>query len=183
MKLFNAALIIVSAALTACAAAVVLKASDGVTYFCGETASFTPDGRLPYGKTEAAVKRELLAGGARIVETVTLPAPGHGMRPKTVVTELKRRGKKLVYDAADQKGTFSGTVTFKDAELKSWTYDLKFRDGGAVKGTGALTAEGLKTEKSVTAGRPMLVRDDLKAVSQEEYQAMVNSFQPARGME
>ena len=119
MKALMTGLIVAAAALAACAGAVTLKATGGTAHYYGRVSFFSPDGRLPYGKTDSAVKREVLDDGARIIETVTQPAAGHGMRPKESVTELKRRNKTLVYDASDTKGTFSGTVVFNSPGLKS----------------------------------------------------------------
>lgn len=183
MEILKSGLIVAAAALSACAGTVVIKAPGGAAYYCGEVAFFSPDGRLPYGKTEAAVKREILDNGALIIETVTQPAPSPSMPPKTIVTELKRRKGKLVYDASDAAGTFTGTLTFRDAELKSWTYNIRLKAGGTVKGSGSLTAEGIKTAKQLTGGRPMSVKEDLKTASEEQYTAAVNSMKPAFGAE
>jgi hypothetical protein len=183
MEFFKAGAILLAAALSACAGTVAVKAASGAAYYYGEAAFFSPDGRLPYGKADKAVKREILDNGARIVETVTQPAPSPSMQPKVIVTELKRRKGKLVYDASDAGGTFTGTLTYKDAELKNWTYNIKLKAGGTIKGTGSITAEGLKTEKQLTGGRPMAIKEDLKTVSEEQYAAAVNSMKPPFGAE
>ncbi len=184
MKVFTAVVAVSAAALAACAGAVTLKVAGGVSYYYGQVSSFSPDGKLPYGKNDLALKREVLDGGARVVETVTEAAPAPGMRPRVTVTELKRRKKTLVYDAADDKGAFSGTVTFKDPALSSWTYRIKFVKGGELTGSGSLSGDGIKTEKSVTGpGRPMMLREDLKAVSEDNYRVQVGMMMPARGME
>ena len=184
MEAFKIGLIIVAAALSACAGTVVLKAAGGTAYYYGQVSFFSPDGKLPYGNTDSAVKREVLDGGARIIETVTQPGAGHGMRPKEFVTQLKRRKKTLVYDASDAGGTFTGTVTFKEAELKTWTYKIKLKAGGAIKGTGWLTPEGVKTEKQLLGvARPMTVKEDLKTVSERDYKMHVNEMRPPGGAE
>ena len=131
MEAFKVGLIIIAAALSACAGAVALKAAGGTAYYYGQVSFLSPDGKLPYNKTDSVVKRETLDGGARIIETVTQPGSGHGMRPKEFVTELKRRKKTLVYDASDAGGAFTGTLTYKDPELKTWTYNIKLKDGEA----------------------------------------------------
>lgn len=126
----------------------------------------------------------MLDGGERIIETVTQPGPAHGMRPKEFVTELKRRRKTLVYAASDAGGTFTGAVTFKDPGLKTWTYDIKLKAGGTLKGSGGLTPEGLKTEKGLAGvDRPMLVREELKTVSERDYKMRVNEMRPPGGAE
>lgn len=183
MEIFKTGFVVMATALSACAGTIAIKAAGGAAYYYGEVSYFSPDGRLPYGKSESAVKREILDGGARIIETVTQPGNSPSMPARTIVTELKRIRKTLAYSAADEGGTFSGKVTFKDAGLKTWTYDIKLKDGGAVKGSGKLTAEGISTEKQLTGGRPMSIKEDLKTVSEEQYTAAVNSMKPARGAE
>ncbi|HCC46503.1 MAG TPA: hypothetical protein DEQ38_00040 [Elusimicrobia bacterium] len=178
MEIFKIGFITMAAALSACAGTIVIKAAGGAAYYSGQASFFSPDGRLPYGKTDSVVKREILDGGARIIETVTQPGNSPSMQPKQIVTELKRRKKTLIYAASDAGGTFSGTVTFKDGDLKSWTYNIKLKAGGAVKGSGKLDAEGIKTEKQLTGGRPMLVKEDLKTISEEEYTVALNLMKP-----
>jgi len=184
MEAFKIGFIIIAAALSACAGTVVLKAAGGTAYYYGQVSFFSPDGKLPYNNTDSAVKREVLDGGARIIETVTKPGPAHGMRPKEFVTELRRRKKTLVYDVSDAGGNFTGTVTFKDAGLKTWTYNIKLKAGGTIKGSGGLTPEGLKTEKRIAGvDRPMLVREDLKTISERDYKMYVNEMRPPGGAE
>ena len=184
MEAFKVGFIIVAAALSACAGTVVLKAAGGTAYYYGQVSFFSPDGKLPYNKTDSAVKREVLDGGDRIVETVTQPGSGHSMRPKEFITGLKRRKKTLVYDASDAGGTFTGTVTYKDPGLKAWAYDIKLKAGGAIKGSGKLSPEGITTEKQLSGGsRPMLVKEDLKTVPEREYKMRVDEMRPPGGAE
>lgn len=184
MEAFKVGLIIAAAALSACAAAVTLKAPGGVYYYYGAVDHFSPDGKLPYGNTEAAVKREVLDGGARIIETVTQPGSSPSMPPEEYVAELKRRKKTLVYDVSAAGAAFSGTVTFKDPGLKAWTYDIKLKSGGMLKGSGRLTPEGIKTEKRFSGGdRPMLFKESLKPVSEREYTRRVEEMRPAKDAE
>ena len=179
MEAFKIGFIIIAAALSACAGAAALKAAGGSAYYYGQVSSFSPDGRMPYGNADSAVKREILDDGAHIIETVTQPGPSPSMRPKEIVTELKRRGKTLVYDASDAGGTLAGAVTFQDPELKTWAYNIKLKAGGTIKGTGKLSPEGIKTEKLLSGGgRPMSVKEDLKAVSEREYRMRVNEMRP-----
>jgi hypothetical protein len=184
MDVFKIGLIILAAAAAACAGAVVLKVSDSEVFYYGQVAFFSPNGKLPYGETEAAVRRQVLENGARIVETVTQPGRSPGMRPVEIVTELKRRGRTLAYDASDAGATFTGTLTFKDAELKAWTYDIKLKAGGTIKGTGELTPAGIKTAKQLAGtGRAMLIREDLGVINAAEYKRRVAELLPARGAE
>ncbi|MDO8804145.1 MAG: hypothetical protein Q7R35_06930 [Elusimicrobiota bacterium] len=184
MQFFKVGFIIIGAALSACAGTGAPKAAGGTAYYYGQVSYLSPDGKLPYNSTDSAVKREMLDGGARLIETVTQPGSGHSMRPKEFVTKLKRRKKTLVYDASDSGGTFTGTLTFKDRRLRSWTYRIKLKDGGAIKGSGRLSPEGIKTEKQLTGtGRPMLIREDLKAVTEQEYEMRVNEMRPPGGAE
>lgn len=184
MDIFKIGLIILAAAAAACAGAVVLKVQNGEAFYYGQVSFFSPDGKLPYGETESVVKREVLENGARIVETVTQPGRAPGMRPVEIVTELKRRGKTLAYDAKDAGGTFSGRLIFKDSGLKAWTYDIKLRDGGTITGTGELTPAGIKTAKQLAGtARAMLVKEDLGVIKAAEYARRVAEMMPARGAE
>ena len=184
MEVLKAGFIIIAAALSACAGAVALKAAGGTAYYCGQVSFFSPDGKLPYGNTESAVKREILEGGARIIETVTQPGAGHSMRSKETVTVLKRRKKTLVYEVSDAGGTLTGVVTFKDSGLTKWTYDIKIKTGGAIKGSGGLSPDGIVSEKQLTGGgRPMLVREELKTVTEGRYRMSVNDMRPPGGAE
>lgn len=184
MEIFKIGILVVSTVLAACAGAVTLKVADGVSYYYGSVSMLSPDGRLPYNKTESAVKREIMEGGARIIETVTQPGPSHSMKPEIYVTELRRRKKTLVYDVSDKGGTFSGTVTFSDPALRSWTYDIKLKDGSAITGRGELAKEGILTEKQLTGvKRPMMVKEKLKPVSEGVYKMRVSEFYPPGGAE
>lgn len=183
MNALKTSLILAAAALCACAGAVTLKAAGGTAYYFGPVELLSPDGRLPYGKTEAALKREILDGGARIIETVTQPGAAPGVPARETVTELRRLKKKLAYSVSDAKGSFSGTVTFKDPELKSWTYNIKLAKGGDIKGSGSVSEAGIKTEKQLAGGRPMLVRENLKAVTEAEYLRRVEEFKPHKWAE
>lgn len=184
MRASSVGLIIVAASLSAVATAATPNAGGGVAYYYGQVLFFSPDGKLPYGDTDAAVKREILDGGARIVETATQPGSSHGMRPKETITELKRRGETLVYDASDVGGTFFGTIVFRDPELKSWIYWMTFKAGGAMEGSGKLSPEGIKTEKHVfDGGRPMMLKGEFKVVSERVYKIHVNEMHPSRGVE
>ena len=195
MGFFKAGLVIIAAVFSACAGAMALpakqpggqasggKAEDGTAYYYGQASFFSPDGKLPYGNTDSAVRREISGGGSCITETVTQPGSAHSMRPKEIVTVLKRRKKTLVYDASDSGGTFSGAVAFKDPGLTAWTYNIKLKAGGAITGSGSLSPEGIKTEKQLAGVRPMSVKEDLKTVSEKEYKMRVNDMRPPAGAE
>lgn len=158
--------------------------ADGTAYYFGRASSFSPDGRIPYDAAESALKREILKGGALIRETYTRPGLSPSMPALRSVTELKRRGRSLVYDASDAGKTFRGKVAFQDPGLKAWTYKLKLKAGGELTGSGEVSADGLKTRKLVSGpGRPMSVQEDLKTVSESEYQDRLRDMQPPRGAE
>jgi hypothetical protein len=184
MDVLKIGLIILAAAAAACAGAVVLKVPNGDAFYYGQVTFFSPDGKLPYGGTESVVKREISDNGARIVETVTQPGRAPGMRQAEIVTELRRRGKTLAYDAKDAGATFTGRLIFKDAGLKAWTYDIKLKDGGTLTGTGELTAAGIRTAKQLAGtARPMLIKEDLGVIKAAEYTRRVAEMAPARGAE
>lgn len=158
-------------------------AADGTAWYFGPSSYFSPDGRIPYGGTESAVRREISGGGALIVETVTQPGHSPSMPAMVSVARMSRRGGSLVYDAADDEKTFSGTVTFSSADLSSWTYDLELARGGTVTGSGSLSGGAIRTEKLLGLERPMLVREELKAVSEREYSMRAAEMRPPRGAE
>lgn len=184
MEALKIGFIIIAATFSACAGAEAPKTAGGTAYYYGQVSFFSPDGKMPYGNTDSAVKREILDDGAHIIETVTQPGHSHSMRPKEIVTELRRRGKTLIYDASGAGGTFAGTVTFQDPELKTWSYDIKLKAGGTIKGSGKLSPQGIKTEKQLSGDvRPMSVKEDLKTVSEREYQMRVIEMLPPKGAE
>ena len=184
MDIFKIGLVILAGAAAACAGAVVLKVPDGEAFYYGQVSFFSPNGKLPYGETESAVKREILDNGSRIVETVTQPGRAPGMRPMEIVTQLRRRGKTLAYDATDAGATFTGRLVFKDAGLKAWTCDIKLKDGGTITGTGELSAAGIKTAKQLGGtARPMFIKEDLGSIKAAEYTRRVAEMAPARGAE
>jgi hypothetical protein len=184
MDTFKIGLVILAAAAAACAGAVVLKVPEGEAFYYGQVSFFSPNGKLPYGETESVVKREILENGARIVETVTQPGRAPGMRPAAIVTVLKRRGKTLAYYATDSGATFTGRLTFKDAGLKAWTYDIKLKDGGTITGAGELTPAGIKTAKQLGGvARPMLIKEDLGTIKAAEYMRRVAEMAPPRWAE
>ena len=59
MDIFKIGLVILAGAAAACAGAVVLKVPDGEAFYYGQVSFFSPNGKLPYGETESAVKRDL----------------------------------------------------------------------------------------------------------------------------
>ncbi|MBI5239625.1 MAG: hypothetical protein HY926_04075 [Elusimicrobia bacterium] len=167
--------------LLALAAAPAWPAADSVSYYHGQAAYFSLDGRIPYHKTELALKREVLRDGALIRETVTRPGLAPGMPPELSVLELRRRGDSLVFDAS---GPFTGTVAFSDKRLKEWTLDLHSQSGRDLTGSAKISSAGLKARKFISGpGRSMSVREDLKAVSPDGYQARLREMKPLPGTE
>jgi len=190
MKISRICILLAAAALSACAGTPAPKAAVGAVgavatvYYFGPVLYFSPDGKIPYNNTQSAVIRMTSADRSRIIETVTQPGWGPSMPSREYVTELRRRDSTLVYDAADAGGSFTGTVTFKDSGLKSWDYDIRLKDGGTIKGTGEVSPEGLRTEKQLGGiPRPMLIKEDLKMVSEEGYRARLKEMLPPRGAE
>ena len=133
---------------------------------------------MPLGKTRSAAKREISNGGALIVETVTEPGRSPSAPAQTFTTRITRRGETLVYDAADDEKTFSGTMTFSGPGLEAWTYDLKIAKGGALTGTGRLTPEGLSAVKLMTGPDEVKITDELKTVTREEYAREIEAMRP-----
>lgn len=162
-----------------------LEASDGASYFAGDSSRFSPDGRIPYGKSEVAVKREVLSNGTRLVETVTEAGAAPGVPPFVTVTDWRRREGTLQYDLDDPSGWSSGTMTFKDAKLSEWTVERRTEAGEKVTGVGRVTNAMLINEfqRQISGGRIMLVKEELKVVSAARYELAVGSFQSLPGTE
>lgn len=184
MQALKIGFMLIAAALWACAGAATPAAAGSTVYYFGRISFFSPDGRIPYGRTEAAVKREILDGGARIIETVTQPGPSPSMRPRETVTVLKRRQETRVYDVSDAGGTLAGTVTFQDPGLETWALDMSLKGGGTITGSGKLSPEGIKAEKRLPdATRPVFVTEDLRTVSETEYKRRVSEMHPPKWAE
>ncbi|KAF0126046.1 MAG: hypothetical protein FD189_1401 [Elusimicrobia bacterium] len=170
--------------LSACAAPSFIKGTGGVEYYGGTTGFFSPDGRLPYGSSDSAVKREVAEGGGMIIETFTQPGVSPGMPPEEHITTLTRIGRSLSYSVSEYGSELSGTVTFSGRGLDKWTYDLALEGRGYLTGTGEIKGDALVTEKKLDQpGRPMLIRDSLKKVSRESYSRQVAGMKPLPGTE
>lgn len=172
------------AMLSSCAAPAFIKGAGGIEHFHGRTRFLSPDGRLPYGGSESALKREIVDGGGMIIETFTQPGVSPGMPPEERITTLTRIGRSLIYSVSEYGGTLSGTVTFTGRGLDKWTYDLVPEGGGYLTGTGEIKNGILVTEKRLDQPvRPMLIRDELKKVSRENYYRRVEEMKPLPGTE
>lgn len=165
----------------ACSGTAPRPAANSVSHYFGRSVFLSPDGRLPYNKTETALKREVLEGGALVRETFTRPGAAPGVPPELVVIELRRREGSLTYEA---KGSFSGAVTFKSPRLRDWALDLKAGAGGSMTGSGTASSSGYRVERRLLGvARPMLIKEELKAVSAEEHDRRVREFRPRPGTE
>jgi hypothetical protein len=181
-----AALLLACAAtlFSGCAGPSFIKGAGGVEHYHGSTRFFSPDGRLPYGGSDSALKREIVEGGGMIIETFTQPGVSPGMPPEERITTLTRIGRSLSYSVSEYGSALNGTVTFSGRGLDKWTYDLALEGGGYLTGAGAIKGGVLTTEKKLDQpGRPMLVRDELKKVSRESYYRQVEGMKPLPGTE
>lgn len=178
------ALAFAAAALSSCAAPSFIRGVGGVEHYSGSAAFFSPDGRLPYGGSDAALRREITEGGGLIVETFTQPGISPGMPPEERVTTLTRIGRSLSYSASEYGGSLVGKVVFSGRGLDKWEYDLVPEKGSYLTGTGEVKAGELTTEKKLEQpGRPMLIREKLKRVSREEYSRAIEGMKPLPGTE
>jgi hypothetical protein len=173
-----------AALLTACAAPSFIKDVGGIEYYHGSTRFFSPDGRLPYGGSDSALKRETIDGGGMIIETFTQPGVSPGMPIEEHITTLTRIGRSLSYSVSGYGSALSGTVTFSGRGLDKWTYDLALEGRDYLTGTGEIKDDTLITEKKLDQpGRPMLVRGSLKKVSRESYYRQVEGMKSLPGTE
>ncbi len=154
-----------------------------VAYYSGTSASFSPDGKIPYHKTDVILKRAVSKGGIHIVETWTRPAPSPSMAPEVRVMRLVRRGESLVYDASGEGKPCSGTVVFLGADLDAWTLDLDLGGGQRATGTGRLGSAGVTVTKALIAPRPMRVVEELRPVGAGAYEQELASMRPPRHAE
>ncbi len=170
------ALACAAAALSSCAAPSFIKEVGGIEYYSGSAGFFSPDGRLPYGGNDAALRREIAEGGGVIFETFTQPGISPGMPPEERVTTLTRIGRSLSYRASEYGGSMAGTVVFSGRGLDKWSYDLVPESGSYLTGTGEVKAGELTAKKKLEQpGRPMLIREKLRRVSREEYSRMLGA--------
>jgi len=142
-----------------------------VKYYYGKVLTTSPDGKTPYGPPRFSLaKRTVDQATGTVMEVVRNGG-------KTFNTTLTRPAKGLAWTAADAEGTFSGTVTFADASLGAWTYDIVMKNGsGSIKGRGSVDAGGLKTEKvfSDPKGTPRArITEDLREISEQEYKKLL----------
>ncbi len=163
-----------------CAGPRVKGPADGAVYYFGPVKYFSADGLTPYGATESLVRREISAGGALIVETVTQPGRFPSLPTQTFVTRLARRGHGLVYSAADEERTFSGSLTFAGRDLAAWTYDITLAAGGTITGSGRLNNIGISTEKIMSGARPVRIVEDLRTISRAAYEVKLAGLLPAK---
>lgn len=183
MKTSNTCLLLGFAFLAGCAGTPAVRRADSTAYYFGTVKYSSLDGRMPFGKTRSAAKREISAGGALVVETVTEPGRSPSMPAQTFTTRITRRGETLVYDAADDEKTFTGTVTFSGPGLEAWTYDIKLVKGGELTGSGKLTPEGLSAVKVMAGPDEVKITEELKTVSQDEYAREIEEMRPPVGAE
>ncbi|MDD5629881.1 MAG: hypothetical protein PHU21_12500 [Elusimicrobia bacterium] len=176
-------MVMLAAAAAACAGAPAPKTAETTAYYYGEVSAFSPDGRLPYNKTESAVKRQVLEGGALVRETTTVPGIAPSMPPTETILELRRRGRSLAYGVSGSGGA-SGTVRFASPELKAWTCEVRLKDGGSLTGSGEIRPDGMRSRKTLSGvARPMAVGEDLKPVTESEYRMRLYEMLPRRGAE
>ncbi len=154
-----------------------------VAYYCGVISTSSPDGRIPFNKTEVTMMREIRDGGREIVETRTEPGISPSMPPHTTTLRLTRRAETLVYDASDEKGLPCGIIRFGNQQLNVWTYALNIQSAENCSGKGKLTEKGILVSKETTGARPMLVTEELHAVSRSEYDQTLSAFRPPHGAE
>lgn len=159
------------------------EGADRVAYYSGTSASFSPDGKIPYHKTGVVLKRVVSMGGRVLVETWTRPAPSPSMAPEVRVVRLVRRGESLVYDASGEGTPCSGMVVFTGVELDAWTLDLDLGGGQRVEGTGRLGSAGVTVTKALAGPRPMRVVEELRPVGAGAYEQELASMRPPRHAE
>ena len=168
-------------------ARVQMEQVDGAvvsSWFLGQEARTSPDGRIPFGADPAAFRRDRLDGGARLVDTFTQPGRSPSSPASVSRTVLRRRGTSLVYDAAEDKDGFTGTYTFADERLAAWTCRLEGRDGATLAGRGEYDGQTLRSWCLLDRpGLAMLLSGTFQAVPEPEYRARVACMDPPPGAE
>lgn len=148
--------------------------SANTKYYYGDVMISSADGKTPYGKSVSLIKRTVDPAQDMITEIVLQPPRDPKQKPKDINTVLKRVGSTNVFSTSDDANTFNGKLIFTGTEWSwnSWTYDIKLADGSKLNGKGLHDAVGIKTEKTFykpDGGASLLIREDLKSISSDEY--------------
>ncbi len=173
-KILTVALFLTGLALTVAAGQKTGRKPTAYRYhYYGRVTYSSPDGTTAYGRGFSLIRREVRPSAGKIIETAVQSGRGPDEKAEEYVTELSRKGSTTVFEAKEEGGTFTGTVSFKGAEWKwrSWVYDLDLTSGGKLTGSGSLNERGVKTRKILSGGDgpDTLIIEDLKPVSLKQY--------------
>jgi hypothetical protein len=137
-----------------------------VHYYKGTSTTTSPDGKTPYGPpADDIVQRTVDRQAGTIVEDVV-------MAGRDVPTTMRRKGTTLEFDASDEGGTFSGTLTYSGPEWDSWTYALTVGKTGSISGTGKIVDGTIMTDKMFNGpdGKPVAhISEKLAPATAEEF--------------
>ena len=148
--------------------------ADTVSYYRGQAQQLAPDGERPIGSFATAVKRVVSPERGVIVETVLQPGRRGGLEARELGAVLTRVPGTGRFEVDSESGGFKGAIEFSGVEWNwdRWTYDLRLKDGGRLKGEGERDREGIRTTKRVfnETGNPVvIVKEDLRVTDAEEY--------------
>lgn len=160
----NVLLLIATALVTSCVSTHRNMSSFGnpeVQHFTGKIQVSSLDGKTTYGPPyESTVRRTVNARDGIIEECVL-------QKGKLFYTLITRTKNPLVYSAIDSDGHFSGTLTFADPSLTSWSYNIqvyapsKGQLSGSLPENGAVidTARKKMKIKKIWDGKVLLTED------------------------
>ena len=142
-----------------------------VKFYTGTVTTSHPDTGVPFGPAEDTVTKRTVDAAARTIveEVVSQGLP--------IVTTMTERGDTNVFDASDDGGTFSGTLTFdgSDFAFTGWTYFIELTDGsGVITGVATIDDENILTHKTYSdhsGTAQALIADALHVVDEDTYDA------------
>jgi hypothetical protein len=155
-------------------AAIESSMESTTSYFYGNTAIKSGDGKTLRGTSVSLVKRVVDPAANLITETVVQPPRDPKTPPREIVATLKRRPGTNIFDATDSENTFKGKVTYSGDVWKwnAWTYDIDLKDGNRVQGKGTLDGAGIHTKKSLSNKMEIVtvqIMEDLMTIDEATY--------------
>lgn len=146
-------------------------------YYLGESLTTSPDGTRTYAENSVLVRRHVDPSGQQIVENTWYDQDAR-------TTTMTRQGETDVFDASDDQGSFTGTLSYTGPvwHYTAWTYAISMTDGsGSLTGTGTLS-DGVwastKTYSNAQNEAEALITDTLQVIDEATFPAELPSHEP-----